>query len=212
MRWTSQVTQFKTFTVLPDGCRDILIHTRRNQPSRISLTDWDLQPRQIALNPNDRISGYRLRPGLCITADVLSEAQTEQDVVALIDNLQSQDIEISTAIETLSAENATPLHTARQCGVSLRSLQRQFRKHALLPPEFWRLLGRARRAAIALPSNQPLTDIAGIYGYSDQAHMTRAFQRWFGHTPGQIKASPGLLEQISQPALGTWTGEQSSIR
>ena len=198
--------------MLPDGCRDILISTRPNQLPQVSLTNWDMQPRQITLHPGDQMTGYRLRPGLCIAPDDLTEVQTEQDVITLIDNGQSQNTDISDAIETLGASNAAPQHVARQCGVSLRTLQRQFRKRALPPPEFWRLLGRARRAAIVLPSSLSLTDIAGTYGYSDQAHMTRAFRHWFGHTPGQIKSSPVLLGDISQPALGTWMGEHSSIR
>ena len=42
--------------------------------------------------------------------------------------------------------------------------------------------------------------------------MTRAFARWFGHTPGGLRRQANLLEVVGQPALGNWTGEQISTK
>ena len=96
--------------------------------------------------------------------------------------------------------------------VTVRTLQRRLKDLSLPPPEVWRLLGRARRAASMLPHRLPLADIAFDSGYSDQAHMTREFKRWFGQTPSMLRRNKTLLDDIAQPALGNWTGEQISMR
>ncbi len=35
----------------------------------------------------------------------------------------------------------------------------------------------------------PLSQVAGIIGYSDQAVFTRSCHRWFGQTPRQFRAA-----------------------
>jgi AraC-like DNA-binding protein len=82
----------------------------------------------------------------------------------------------------------------------------------LPPPDFWRLLGRARRAAGRIASGARLAEVADDAGYSDQAHMTRELARWFGMSPGQLRRSAPALDALLQPALGNWTGEQISTR
>ena len=162
-----------------------------------------MRPRQVTLQPDNSIIGYRLRPGLRIKPGDLADIKTDRDAAAVIEQTGQSDI--GQALQMLGAAN-TPVHiTARHLGVSLRTLQRHLRDLTLPPPEFWRLLGRARRAAKALSSDLSLTDIAGACGYSDQSHLTRACRHWFGHTPGHIRQNTELLTDINQPALGTWT-------
>jgi len=96
---------------------------------------------------------------------------------------------------------------ARQQGVSERTLQRRFSDLSLPTPAFWRQLGRARRAVQALQCRVPLAEIAAHYGYSDQAHMTREFVRWFGRTPVQLRRNPASMTDLAQPGLGNWSGE-----
>lgn len=208
IRWTSQVSAQRVFTILPDGCRDILLHTNDHGTTAM-LTCLDMQPRQITLHPGDEMVGYRLRPGLQINADDLADIKCDSDATDVIGHAQT---ESSSAIQALGANNTSVKQIAKQLGVSLRTLQRHFNAMGHPPPEFWRLLGRARRAAITLTSDLPLTDIAGIHGYSDQSHLTRACQHWFGQTPRHIRQNTSFLADINQPALGTWTGEHISIR
>ncbi len=208
VRWTSQITQRRSFTILPDGCRDILI----DRQGQVTLTDWDMQPRKITLQPGAQLTGYRLRPGIIIDKADLADIKSRDDAEALISHARSENTDIDLAISVLGRESLMINTVATRLGVSLRTLQRQFQRRALPHPEFWRMLGRARRAAIALSSDMTLTDIAGTHGYSDQAHMTRACRHWFGHTPQQIRRDAGLLSDINQPALGTWTGEHISTR
>lgn len=190
--------------MLPDGCRDIVIHTAASGTT-ISLTSLDLRPRKIQLTAGDTMTGYRLRPGLHINANYIKQLKP-RDISDLIMHAKSTQTDLSEAIQTLGHDN-TPVHRiAKQLGVSLRTLQRHLAANHLPPPEFWRLLGRARRAAISLGSDMTLSDIADSHGYSDQSHLTRACQHWFGHTPKAIRKDRGVLEDITQPALGTWGG------
>ena len=126
--------------------------------------------------------------------------------------MAAQDNESIHLIDALAEPEASTRKVAKLAGVSERTLQRRFKRDQLPSPDFWRLLGRVRRAAQALADEIPLAQLADIFGYSDQAHMTREFVRWFRATPTQIRQNPDLLKQICQPGLGNWTGEQISTR
>ncbi len=128
---------------------------------------------------------------------------------ALVDEIVIRDVELEALIEHLARGSGSARHGA---GVSARTLQRRLVAHGLPPPDFWRLLGRARRAAGCLRSGQKLADIADAHGYSDQAHMTRDFTRWFGAPPARMARDTALLDVTLQPGLGNWTGEQISTR
>lgn len=212
VRWSSAIRQPQVFTVLPDGCRDIVLRAPAGRPAQVRLTDWDLQPRQIMLTPGDCTVGFRLRPGLSLRKSDLTEVIHETDVQALICDAAAKHADTCAAIDALGGGDTPVCKVASQLGVSLRTLQRKFARLGLPSPEFWRLLGRARRVAVALSSDMPLIDVAGIYGYSDQAHMTRACRRWFNQTPQNIRRSPTLQTDFDQPALGAWTDEQTSIK
>ena len=109
-------------------------------------------------------------------------------------------------LRALTLPGTTVADTARDLGVSLRSLQRLFHGLDLPPPEYWRLLSRARRAAAELAGPMPLAAIAADCGFSDQAHLTRETLRWFGQTPRQMQRDGATLSLLAQPALGNWSG------
>ena len=50
-----------------------------------------------------------------------------------------------------------------------------------------------RGATVGLSLAPSLAACAADHGFSDQAHMTREFQRWWGRTPSAVLASAGLL-------------------
>ena len=77
---------------------------------------------------------------------------------------------------------------ARAMGVSVRTLQRHFRKHDL---SYTRLVDEVRLAvAVDRLSNSSakMIEIAFDLGYSDPAHFTRAFRRWFGVSPREYRS------------------------
>lgn len=176
------------------------------------ITGWDNQPRSVLLEAGTSLTGYRLSPGTTISPQAFSatEALTPFALRDLIESEATKDHEVRDIIEALTRPGATIAKVARQSGATARTLQRQFRNQSLPTPDFWRLLGRARRAIQALPCRVPLAEIAHAYGYSDQAHMTREFVRWFGLPPAELRKSPDTVREICQPGLGNWLGDDQS--
>lgn len=211
--WKYRATSDCEVAVMPDGCKDILLIKDTHSEPNIELTDWDDQVRTVELKKGQRISGFRLCPGLTINSkDLLGTETDENSICNLIEDLASTKSESIALVQEISDYGASILSVARQAGVSTRTLQRQFNRLGLPKPEFWRLLCRARLAASALPCRVPLVEIAVAYGYSDQSHMTRDFTRWFGVTPAQLRQDSLLLDEVCQLGLGNWTGEHISIR
>ena len=92
---------------------------------------------------------------------------------------------------------------ARQNQVSTRHLERLFDQHFGVGPKHYARLWRFRQAAQALTSpheERSLSELAAALGYSDQAHMTREFQRFAGVSPGRYAHKRGAKLYLP-PAL-----------
>lgn len=211
-RWSFAPEADEVSLVVPDGCIDLLVFSCRNTDRTvIHVTDWDFSPRLVKVTAGTEITGYRLRPG---TVLALSEFEHEDfaasTVESAIDGMIKQDDEISEIIDALCLPGNSISGLAKQQGVSERTLQRHFKGLSLPKPSFWRQLGRARRAVQELTCRVPIADIALEFGYSDQAHMTRDFSRWFGRSPAQLRKNSGALIDLKQPGLGNWSQEAVS--
>ncbi len=212
-KWHYMVETPERAPVFPDGCRDVLIIQETGKRAKVVLTDFDLRPRTAELSPGTEITGYRLRPGSQVDLRVLNaiESRTES-AEEILGNELAMANGLEAAIVALTLPGATVQSVSTDLGVAVRTLQRRFRDQGLPPPEYWRLLSRARQAAGLLAGRLSLAEIAFLAGFSDQAHMTREFLRWFGGSPAQLRRSPAVLDLLAQPALGNWTGEQISTR
>jgi AraC-like DNA-binding protein len=212
-KWHHHEANGEPITIFPDGCRDVLIDRRKDKPDRIFLTEYDLCPRLATLPCGTEITGYRLRPGTVVGQDVLDAiAQSPSEAGPILADAVSAPNDLEEAILALTLPGATMQAVSTNLGVSPRTMQRRFRDLALPPPDYWRLLGRVRRAVAMLSLPVTLAEIACDCGFSDQAHMTREFMRWFGKTPTWLCRDAHLLDLLNQPALGNWTGEHISTR
>lgn len=73
-------------------------------------------------------------------------------------------------------------------GLSTRTLRRRTRTATGLPPKRLLTMERFRRAVYEVPLRPAeLSGVAGDLGFSDQAHLTREFQRHAGLTPGAFQ-------------------------
>ena len=212
-RWRHSAPKAETHIVFPDGCRDLLVLRPPCAPVRVLVTELDFLPRRAALDSGVEIEGFRLRPGATISPMALEAIAASPECVETIlgDECQRRD-SLDDVIMALSEPGATVLSASKRLGISVRTLQRSFLGRALPPPDFWRLLARARRAVGMLRSEMSLAEIADACGFSDQAHMTRDLTRWFGVTPAGLCRRQPTLALLCQPALGNWTGEQISTR
>jgi AraC-like DNA-binding protein len=78
---------------------------------------------------------------------------------------------------------------AREAGLSRYQLLRGFAAAFGLPPHAWLQQCRLARARGLIAQGRALADAAADAGFADQSHMTRAFVRFLGFTPGAFAAA-----------------------
>lgn len=211
--WSHQAKAPGRVTVYPDGCRDVIVVEAPDRAPHLIFSDWDDRPRVVDVTAGMRMTGFRLRPGLTLSPDALAELAGEEARTAAFLGDRLDPVDDMAEIVELLAGSALPLaRIARRFGVSPRTLQRRFHEKRLPAPDFWRRLGRARRAAAALADDTPLAAVAASLGYSDQAHMTRDCLAWFGQSPARLRRDEAARAILAQPGLGNWAGVRISMR
>ena len=78
---------------------------------------------------------------------------------------------------------------AAEAGIGRFQLLRSFSRAYGLPPHAWLMQWRAAQARRQVAGGSALADAAAACGFADQSHMTRAFVRFFGFTPGALRAA-----------------------
>ncbi len=217
--WAFEAGKTQSLSVMPDGCRDLIV----NQPAGDDITFFISHlmpaPESVFVFRGEKYCGVRLRPGARIDLRVIRKRpipRSLDELAALAQEAASISANVAEALSCLAVVHSAGC-AARNLGVSLRTLQRRTLEATGQPPEFWRQLARARKAARMLLSGVPLRETAFDCGYADQAHMTRDLKRWFAMTPGEIAtgrdagshAAWGICE-IGYDA--PYTGEHISIR
>ena len=86
------------------------------------------------------------------------------------------------ADDLLAAPSLDELAALAQLGKY--QLLRRFTRAYGLPPHAWLLQERVARARSAIRAGASLAQAGARSGFADQSHMTRAFTRQFGFTPG----------------------------
>ena len=215
--WEYVETATSSTVVVPDGCRDLIGRSSRSEATTWFVTSVDECARTISANAGDSFIGFRLKPGTSIDClrllrDIDAFAYDADLATTRIRETCSISSNVSAAMASLAASRSVK-EAAKQSGVSPRTLQRLLLRETGKPPQFWLQLARIRRAAREIASAQSLADLAYDTGFSDQAHMTREFRRWFAVTPTQFVANPELQSSIHQSGYdGGLTAVQSSTR
>jgi AraC-like DNA-binding protein len=219
-RWQFTSVDAGATTVLPDGCRDLILHVSADgQPGcHVSaLADAAMHVRGCA---GEWWLGFRMRPGtLMDTTELLKsvdavwkrsrresgqsdlDAGQEVALLMLMNAHTRLDPSVQEALDAL-AQSQSVGKAAQSLGVSERSLERLTRRATAQPPRFWRGLARVRRAAQQLVTAQPLAEIAADQGFADQAHFSRDCLRWLGRSPAVLRRSPHLLATVAQAGYG----------
>lgn len=76
---------------------------------------------------------------------------------------------------------------ARECGTGRFRLLRDFARATGLTPHAYLLQRRTDLARRLAAAGVPLAEAAATAGFADQSHMTRAFVRRYGYTPGAYR-------------------------
>lgn len=198
--------------VWPDGCRDLIAIITKNHKPKVICSALDSSPRHIFCPDETQFVGVRLSPGTTFHWDQSSTSKTLLDF-DLSDYFNAfyrdENIDIQThavlnqlvnyvnsfAVKTPAwlahfFEDLIGETTTKAYMMSERTIRRKVVQTTGAPPRYWYGIARARRASLEVcRSEKPLSYIAADYGFSDQAHMTREFQRWFNSTPMRLRAN-----------------------
>ncbi len=203
---SSSVLETKT-VVLPDGCRDLIMKVVNGGDPKWFVSPMFDQAKSISIEANSVLSGYRMKPGVHIAAKELLKSLSQSknnvdDISNLLTDHTHSKRSVEEALNCLATDVSSVKQAAKKLGVSTRTLQRLIAKNTNKSPTYWILLARARRTARGLTESRPLADIAEMYGYADQSHMSREFKRWFNLTPLTMRATPNILCQLRHQGYG----------
>ncbi len=90
-------------------------------------------------------------------------------------------------LDDAPADNPSLADLAAESGVSRFQLLRGFAREVGTTPHAYLVQRKARVARRLLASGRAPAEAAAIAGFADQSHMTRAFVRHFGITPGSFR-------------------------
>ncbi len=213
--WSSSPDRNGTYSVLPDGCHDLILKLLPGQAPRWHISPLFDQAESIKLVAHSQSRGFRFRPGTQIDEAglfaVINQGRLYADEVeALIPEFAYLDSNVEEALACISNRLDSVTQIANELGVSPRTLQRHLLNYTGKSPSYWLRLMRARAAAKASfdtrisnsstgSSGSRLSQIAYQFGYSDQAHMNREFQVWFKESPAKLGLNTDYREQIIRP-------------
>lgn len=92
-------------------------------------------------------------------------------------------------------------------GVSERQLQRSFKRVVGCTPKYFAQVLRMNATIVSLMERRgdTLATVAARHGFSDQSHMVRSVQAYFGHAPSEIRSNVDMLLRAF-PTAGTHGG------
>ncbi|GLX79870.1 hypothetical protein tinsulaeT_32100 [Thalassotalea insulae] len=205
--WHANIDVGGAAVVIPDGCRDLIVKTLGNEKP-----DWFVSPlfdRSELVQVEDKCSfvGFRLSPGVGIReCELLAHIETKQleanEVKGIIGDFIRFESAVQEALGALASEQGTVQQVSVQLGVSVRTLQRLLLNKTQRTPGYWLQLARVRKAARSLSREHSLAEVAENYGFSDQSHMNREFQRWFRLTPVQLLNAPDVIRLLHDSGYG----------
>lgn len=217
--WSSVTNTNQFFSIMPDGCRDLILKQKPGSPKRFFVSRLMSTPKRIFAKRDEAFIGVRLKPGATIANHKLNDLPLPDSIQRLIElahHAASVSVGVSDMMGCLAMAKS-PASAANDLGVSLRTLQRHATKTTGRTPDFWRRLARARKAARLILAGALLHEAAHLCHFSDQAHMTRELKNWFAMTPGEFAS---CRDDSQHPAWGIchrgydapWTGEHISTR
>ena len=209
--WQHHASTARSTTVVPDGCCDLIWHALPGQCPEWFVTDLATQSYHVPGTVGESNFGFRLQPGTCINSSQLLAALANRpgddanDILPILYDYSHLDAAVHEALLAL-ADCESVERAARALGVAERTLQRLVGNATGQSPAYWKRLARMRRATRSLalaPCLAPsLADVAATWGYTDQAHMTREFQRWLGTTPAALRTQLGIQEALRATGYG----------
>lgn len=89
--------------------------------------------------------------------------------------------------ERAARANWSVKELARQCDISIRTLQTHFQETTGQSPGYWMNRERQRRAVKLLCKGSAVKEAAVVLGYKNQHAFSNAFKAHYGQSPTQYK-------------------------
>jgi len=191
---------FTSFTdcdtsVLPDGCRDVIVRATNEGRPICFVSDLNDSAYTVSTIARTHMKGIRLRPGVNIQQDRLNAWLHNKSIEQLfasdqINEFCEESENLSEILLGLASEENSIACVAANSGVSVRSMQRLVSQ------------GTGKSPCRLLLRDERLCDVSVENGFSDQPHMTREMKKWFNLTPLQIRSNPNISDLLSEPGYG----------
>ncbi len=200
-RWESFVDADASFSILPDGCRDLIVKTdQTSQQPYWFISPYFHTAKTVNLSAGSSSKGYRLMAGATIDSAKLLNLTSNSFSDDCVENFIEECVFISDNLrEVLAYISVCPKpvnSVAKELGVSTRTLQRLVEKQTGLTPSHWIRLSRIRTAGRCIALGHPFIEVAAASGFADQSHLTRECVHWFGLSPTQLLRRTDLKEQL----------------
>jgi len=123
---------------------------------------------------------------LCAIHDGEKKATASSSEETILGGLKPWQREVAERLLGSDNLSGKPLSdVARACGLSTPHFGRAFTKSYGISPHRWLLIQRLEKAKVLLMEpEQTMADIAYECGFFDQSHLSHAFSRHFGQSPG----------------------------
>ena len=205
--WQSAANTDTTAIVVPDGCRDLIVRKTPGEKPYWFLSSLDDHTYEVSIQAGVFMQGLRLKPGTRVDEEQLLASVQHQDLelnalYCRVDSYSHQLPTVIEALECLASDVGSVVVAAKQLGMSERTLQRLMMSETGRSPTYWVQLARIRGAAGAMRESLPLVEIAFMYGYADQAHMSREFRRWLNISPTRLRADSQRLDLFDELGFG----------
>lgn len=140
--------------------------------------------------------------GLAAVADAgLPEmvAAVEPLLRSLVRRADGETVEFVRAVDEWLSDAPSPAidRLLASTGLALRQAERRCKQYYGAPPKVLARKYRALRAATAIAAHDEFSDVIVAEGFYDQSHLIRELKQFTGRTPGQIRADPGPLAQLT---------------
>jgi len=199
--WQSAPTKDAEFLVIPDGCMDLIVQLSLKAPPYWFISPLAIHSNSVSIRGDVISQGFRLRPGSSIDKTKLLQSVNHQhleieDIYCRIEHSCYLNQGVSDALQCLALELSTVNETAKQLGISERTLQRLLLKETGKPPSYWLSLARVRNCAKHVLDYSSLSQLAFNYGYADQSHMSREYKRWLNISPSKLHCDSEQYQQL----------------
>ncbi len=148
------------------------------------LTDSSIDMHDCPLRaPQSLIDALAVAPSLAARVRLASEWLLRSD------RRDPEQLSVYAAARLFAREKQSVSATARDLGMSERTLQRTFQKSVGITPVEYRSIARMRRLLSSLDAGVTLAEAAVDAGYYDQPHLDREFRRLVGCPPSEWLAT-----------------------